>query len=426
VSLTNISACRGALFHRKLFLLLFVAFSVGAVARCGGGSQSHCTRDSECGSAQWCEPVSHLCVLTSQATPPFSVTTESLPEGVVGERYEQDITVRGGQLPYLWSFSSRSDRLDWLQLDTNRGKLYGTPTGPINPAVPLTIRVDDSSSRSARQSFILSVRTCNENEIFSCRAAVAGACYTGFHICHGGAFGPCEVATPSIDLSRCGANCGACGTSADRCTNGLCRCGSTDACRGVANICCSTDAGVGCVDVRTNPDSCGACGAACDRDRIHVTRTCTAGACQYPCAPGWGRCTPVRGCETDLTTPENCSTCGNRCPPPRGEPGSGRATCVAGRCGFACSSGFHLCGDTCYRDQDPNHCGPACRQCPVPVDGWATCEAGQCVPVCPPGLTLCNGACVDTMTDPFNCRICGNRCRPPTPSCIDGQCRPDP
>src|SRR5262249_38724742 len=160
---------------------------------------------------------------------------------------------------------------------------------------------------------------------------------------------------------------------ADRCQGGICRCGPDEPCGSGAPQCCNAaDGGATCVDTERDPDFCGSCSASCDRDRVHVIRSCDAGACDYPCAPGWGRC-PVGSrdpdCYTDLTGPENCGSCGRHCPAPDG----GFARCTQGNCEQVCPGG-QACSGTCYPLNDVNHCGNCATRCNPAVDGGAVCD----------------------------------------------------
>lgn len=84
------------------------------------------------------------------------------------------------------------------------------------------------------------------------------------------------------------------------------------------------------------------------------------------------------------------------------------AQCVSGEC--VCGTGLKLCDDACI----PN--SACCKSSDCPAN--ATCISGACD--CNESLTLCGNACVNLLTDPGNCRACGQIC--PTGVCLGGFC----
>jgi hypothetical protein len=77
-------------------------------------------------------------------------------------------------------------------------------------------------------------------------------------------------------------------------------------------------------DLTTDIENCGACAVRCAT--VNGNATCTAGACNVACAPGFAECNQnlLDGCETSTTSdPHNCGACGHDC---FGTP------CVAGAC----------------------------------------------------------------------------------------------
>jgi hypothetical protein len=75
-----------------------------------------------------------------------------------------------------------------------------------------------------------------------------------------------------------------------------------------------------------------------------------------------------------------------------------------GGAGLTCGAGTHACGEVCYADGDPAHCGTGCVACtaPPPCHGatGATCAGGECsypalddLSACEGGV-CCGGTCV--------------------------------
>ncbi len=224
-------------------------------------------------------------------------------------------------------------------------------------------------------------------------------------------------------------NCGACGRV---CAAGyICSMGSCSA------ICAAglTQCGASCVNLAADTANCGACGMTCLAPPGSVA-TCVASTCGLQCMPGYGNCngTTVDGCETALnTTPTRCGSCTTSCPVPTG----GSATCSAGVCGVACSSGRSNCGGACVATNTVANCGSCGRTCLAPTGGSVSCLPflNLCTPTCPGSQTVCGassplglggGACRDLGSDVSNCGACGNRC-PAAPaggtmSCVGGVC----
>jgi hypothetical protein len=89
------------------------------------------------------------------APPPVpTVTTTSLPGGVVGTAYSQTLTATGGTPPYAWSLDAGSLPAG-LTLDTSTGSLTGTPTGA--GTFSFTARVTDSLSQFDTQDLTVVV-----------------------------------------------------------------------------------------------------------------------------------------------------------------------------------------------------------------------------------------------------------------------------
>src|SRR6185312_2530436 len=78
--------------------------------------------------------------------PALTVTTSSLPGGVLNAAYSQSLAASGGTPPYSWALASGSSLPDGLNLSA-AGTLSGTPSaaGTTN----FTVRVTDSASGAA-------------------------------------------------------------------------------------------------------------------------------------------------------------------------------------------------------------------------------------------------------------------------------------
>jgi hypothetical protein len=138
--------------------------------------------------------------------------------------------------------------------------------------------------------------------------------------------------------------------------------------------------------------------------------------------------TDVGTCGDTRSDSQHCGACNRRCAVPNG----GTARCVDGNCIAECSSGSHLCGDTCASNDAPATCGDRCSPCSAPSGGAATCNAGSCGVSCPERTHLCGNACLsDDSIDSCgsNCWPCAlpsmPRCSPPlvdfvSVACIEG------
>jgi hypothetical protein len=195
---------------------------------------------------------------------------------------------------------------------------------------------------------------------------------------------------------------------------------------------CNGNAADGCeVNVASDPNHCGACGTACSG--ANGTPSCTAGACQIACHPGFADCNgnPTDGCETNVSNnPMHCGACGTVCSDVSGTP-----SCTAGACQIACDAGFADCNgnaaDGCETDVfgDENNCG-ACGTVCSSVNGTPSCAAGACQIPCNPGFDDCNGNTADgcevnVSSDPNHCGACGTVCSSVNgaPSCAAGACQ---
>lgn len=97
----------------------------------------------------------HVVNLTGKGTPvPPTVTTASLPSGVVGTAYSQTLAATGGVTPYAWSVSTGTLPAG-LSLVAGTGAISGTPTTAGTST--FTVKVTDSASDSATQSLSITI-----------------------------------------------------------------------------------------------------------------------------------------------------------------------------------------------------------------------------------------------------------------------------
>jgi hypothetical protein len=108
-----------------------VTMSVAIMSHCGGGK--------------------------SQPTPQLSIATASLPNGSVGVPYTQTVKANGGAGSYTWSsIGALPPGLTLGNSVSNAVTISGTPDSAAQ-GVTFTIKVADSSSHSASQSYIVSI-----------------------------------------------------------------------------------------------------------------------------------------------------------------------------------------------------------------------------------------------------------------------------
>jgi hypothetical protein len=211
--------------------------------------------------------------------------------------------------------------------------------------------------------------------------------------------------------------CGACATTglsgAPSCVQGVCQGSCSE-----GNRDCDDNMRNGCeINITTNADNCGGCGAACSGANIS-NRTCSGGACNGDCAPGFSDCDTnkrTNGCEIQINGNDNnnCGACNAAC-------SAGNTTCQTGSC--ICDQ--NACGNGCctarsngtcvlYADQGPHpvqvnlpapavsslcgNSGSLCGACPSDQEcapagslgGVCQCDATSC----PSGCCDSNGAC---------------------------------
>jgi hypothetical protein len=88
------------------------------------------------------------------ASPPLTITTTSLPQGVVGTAYSQVLIATGGTSSYTWSLASGT-LPGGLQLIGVTGAITGTPTA--TGTFPFTIQVTDTNNATAQASLSIVV-----------------------------------------------------------------------------------------------------------------------------------------------------------------------------------------------------------------------------------------------------------------------------
>jgi hypothetical protein len=93
-------------------------------------------------------------VFTFQVIPSFTITTTSLPSGVVGTSYSQTMEAPYGKSPYTWSISAGSLPTG-LSLNVTSGNIHGTPTTAAT--FPFTAMVTDNLSVTATQALSITI-----------------------------------------------------------------------------------------------------------------------------------------------------------------------------------------------------------------------------------------------------------------------------
>ena len=193
---------------------------------------------------------------------------------------------------------------------------------------------------------------------------------------------------PGVDPSAVQCSAGACVVSA--CTAGRAHCSANPNDGGETDL--------------TSPAHCGDCATVC----AEPTPLCESGSSGHVCASGCSAGATRCGmqCVDVQTDPTHCGACGTVC----SAPSHAGATCSAGVCGFACDTGYHLCGTTCVSDSAAATCGGSCSPCSAPANATSTCDGMTCGFACSAGYSVCSGACVNTSSAIDNCGACGTVC----------------
>jgi hypothetical protein len=181
-----------------------------------------------------------------------------------------------------------------------------------------------------------------------------------------------------------------------------------------------------CAGRECGDDTCrGSCGSC--PPRSNSVPTCSAaGRCSYACATGFGDCdgNAANGCETALNSTMNCGACGRAC--------SGATpvcNAMTGMCSTGCGAGQTRCAMSCVdTNTDVGNCGSCGRSCSLP-NAVAGCSAGGCVVAsCNAGFANCDGnaanGCETPLNTAMNCGACGRACSGATPVCnaMTGMC----
>ena len=155
-------------------------------------------------------------------------------------------------------------------------------------------------------------------------------------------------------------------------------------------------------------------GEACDDgSRCCEGARCRGGACR--CRSGWRDCDGDGRCERVRNDPTRC---GKRCAV-CSVPANGRATCVDGRCGFACDAGYGRCGERCCPLCPPD--APPFAQCGSGAPGTCACAQSADGPrFCESELASC--ALFPTCADSTDCPD-GSFCATNT-NCPENRCMP--
>jgi hypothetical protein len=85
---------------------------------------------------------------------PLSITTTSLPTGVVGNAYSAQLTANGGTPPYMWAITGLPMG---LSLNTSTGQITGTPAVATTGNVGVVVTDSASPSNTATTSLALSI-----------------------------------------------------------------------------------------------------------------------------------------------------------------------------------------------------------------------------------------------------------------------------
>ena len=104
----------------------------------------------------------------------LSISTATLPDGVVGASYSQQFSASGGAPPYTWSVTTGT-LPDGLSLSP-AGLLSGTPTAPGNSS--FTVGVADGGAGSASRGFTLAVVAPLGITTTSLSSATSGTAYS--------------------------------------------------------------------------------------------------------------------------------------------------------------------------------------------------------------------------------------------------------
>ncbi len=93
--------------------------------------------------------------ITGPPAAPIAITTQSLPDGIMGEPYSKTIEASGGVPPYTWSVES-NDLPSGLSLDGSTGEISGTPDAEA--VYTFTIGVADAADKHTSKQFSITTK----------------------------------------------------------------------------------------------------------------------------------------------------------------------------------------------------------------------------------------------------------------------------
>lgn len=145
-----------------------VAVITSGATFAGGASSQYCSTDGNGEFFLSLETVTSSPTVTIQTecdsqtftlkdarlTTVLSIIPETLPPGMVGTPYSQELIGNGGTGPYSFALTSGSSLPSWLTL--NGSTLSGTPTAPGTFNFSLTV-TDTATAQTAEQAFTLTV-----------------------------------------------------------------------------------------------------------------------------------------------------------------------------------------------------------------------------------------------------------------------------
>ena len=236
----------------------------------------------------------------------------------------------------------------------------------------------------------------------TCNYGVCGCTQVGYTDCWEYDGGSC------VDVNQNKQHCGDCGHycpgSNQSCRDGSCYC--------LNNLTmCGEWPDTTCHNIENDNSNCGECGRACNTDAGAGSMKCTAGQCVCRTL-NWYDCQndDVEECFNIASDPEHCGQDCIDCP--------SNQVCISGQCD--CATSYHLCGDTCYSDNDGSHCSTGFGSCIDCNSQHRTCNNGSGCGGCLSGYHECGNACYPE-NDPDhcgpNCENCGYR-----QECRGGSC----
>ncbi len=109
---------------------------------------------------------------------PLSITSTSLPSGVVGTAYSATLAATGGTTPYTWSLTAGTLPAG-LSLNSTTGAISGTPTATAS-ATALTLKLTDSSSPAQSMSVNLTLTIAPVPLVISTSSLPSGVVGTAY------------------------------------------------------------------------------------------------------------------------------------------------------------------------------------------------------------------------------------------------------